>query len=120
MGSAPPIRATRRRPRPCPWRACWRLATRRRAARAASSRWTRCAASDAMRRSVLRPWNAVRPTRAEDDLAREIASHLQLLEDEFVRRGVSADEAPLAARRALRSAAVAMDRRRDSRSFVWL
>ena len=35
-----------------------------------------------MRRGFLRIMNAVRPGRAESELAREIASHLALLEDE--------------------------------------
>ena len=38
--------------------------------------------------------------RAEEDLAREVASHLTLLVDDFVRRGMSPEEARLAARRA--------------------
>src|SRR5690349_16130655 len=73
-----------------------------------------------MRRFILRVWQAVRPSRGERDLAREVASHLALLADDFVRRGMSADEARYAARRALGSTALTMDRQRDARSFVWL
>jgi len=73
-----------------------------------------------MRRFILRVWHAVRPSRGERDLAREVASHLALLADDFVRRGMSADEARYAARRALGSTALTMDRQRDARSFVWL
>ena len=44
-----------------------------------------------MRRFFLRVRNVLRPVRAESDLAREIASHLALLEDEFRRRGTGPD-----------------------------
>jgi predicted permease len=61
-----------------------------------------------------------RRARADDELAREMASHLALIEDEHRRRGMSADEARLAARRAMGSVALAKDLHRDARSFVWL
>ena len=64
--------------------------------------------------------NVFRPEPAEEDLDREIAAHLALLEDEYRRRGMSEDEARLAARRALGSSAHAKDLHRDARSFVWL
>src|SRR5262249_10999515 len=51
---------------------------------------------------------------------REIESHLALLEDEYARRGLGGEEARLAARRALGSTALTMDRHRDARSFAWL
>ena len=73
-----------------------------------------------MRRFVLRLRNALRPAKAEPDLAREVASHLALLEDEFVRRGMTADEARVAATRAFGGVALAKDLHRDARSFVWL
>jgi putative ABC transport system permease protein len=73
-----------------------------------------------MRRFVLRLRNAVRPGKAEADLAREVASHLVLLEDEFVRRGMTRKEARLAAKRAFGGVALAKDLQRDARSFVWL
>ena len=50
--------------------------------------------------SCLRLRDFLRPGRAEPDLAREVASHLALLEDEFVRRGLGAEEARRAATRA--------------------
>jgi hypothetical protein len=53
------------------------------------------------RRFFLRLGNALRPARAEPDLARGLASHLALLEDEFRRRGMTPEEARLSARRAL-------------------
>jgi putative ABC transport system permease protein len=58
--------------------------------------------------------------RAEQDLDREIASHLALLEDEHRRRGLTPDEARLAARRALGSEAHAKDLHRDARAFMWV
>ena len=53
-----------------------------------------------IRRFVLRLVSFFRPGAAEADLSREIYSHLQLLEDEFVSKGMPRDEARLAARRA--------------------
>ena len=49
-----------------------------------------------------------------------MTSHLALLEDEHRRRGMTPDEARLAARRAMGSVALAKDLHRDARSFVWL
>jgi putative ABC transport system permease protein len=70
-----------------------------------------------IRRFVRRLVNAVRPAAADPELAREIASHLALLEDEYRRRGLS----PEAARRAARVAFGGVERvkevQRDARSF---
>ena len=74
----------------------------------------------AIRRLFLRLFNAFRPGRAERELAREMAAHLALLEDEFVRRGMPPDEARLAARLALGGVEQAKELHRDARSFVWL
>ena len=57
---------------------------------------------------------------AEGELARELSAHLALLEDEFRSRGLTPDEARLAARRAMGSVALAKDLHRDARSFAWL
>jgi hypothetical protein len=73
-----------------------------------------------LRRSLLRLANACRPSRAEPDLDREMASHLRLLEDNFQRRGLSSEEARFAAKRAFGSVAQAKDLHRDARSFMWL
>src|SRR6185436_4128736 len=73
-----------------------------------------------MRRFFHRLLNAFRDERSDAEAAREIAAHLALLEDEYRRRGLSADEARLAARRALGSAALARDRHRDARAFAWI
>jgi putative ABC transport system permease protein len=58
--------------------------------------------------------------RRDGDAAREIASHLALLEDEYRRRGLPEADARFAARRALGSAALAMDAHRDARSLAWV
>jgi putative ABC transport system permease protein len=68
----------------------------------------------------LRLLNALRRETADTDLAREIAAHLALLEDDFRRRGMSPDQARLAAKRALGSVAHTADAHRDARSFVWI
>ena len=57
---------------------------------------------------------------AENELAREMSAHLALLEDEYRRRGMTPDEARLAARRAMGSVALAKDLHRDARSFAWV
>ena len=58
--------------------------------------------------------------RAEAELAREIASHIALLEDEFKRRGMTAEEAGRAARRACGGIEQAKQMHRDERSILWL
>ena len=68
-----------------------------------------------MRRFLLRLWHVVRPSRGDRELAREIASHLALLEDAFVRRGMSAGDAQLAARRTREiGIRIALGARRDA------
>ena len=73
-----------------------------------------------MRRHLLRLLNAFGHRRAEDDLSRELASHLAMLEEAHVRRGLTPDEARLAARRAMGSVALVRDAHRDARSVAWL
>ena len=58
--------------------------------------------------------------RAEEDLSREVASHLILLADDFERRGMSREEAQLAARRAYGSVEQAKQAHRDERSLLWI
>ena len=74
----------------------------------------------ALRRFFSRLVNLLRPGRAEDDLSRELAAHIALLEDEFQRRGMTADEARRAARLALGGVEQTKDLHRDERSFAWL
>jgi putative ABC transport system permease protein len=74
-----------------------------------------------MRRAWLRLLAVFQSTRAEAELAREIASHLQLLEDQFAARGMSRDEARFAARRAFGGQVEQVkERQRDARAFRWL
>jgi putative ABC transport system permease protein len=73
-----------------------------------------------MRRFIARVWSLLRGARREDDLAREMSSHLAMLEAEYQQRGMAPDAARLAARRAMGSVALAKDWHRDARSFVWL
>src|SRR5580704_12435391 len=58
--------------------------------------------------------------RAEDDLAREVASHLTLLADDFERRGMSPEEARLAARRAYGGVEQAKQAHREERTHLWI
>jgi predicted permease len=58
--------------------------------------------------------------RAEEDLAREVASHLTLLADDFERRGMSPEEARLAARRAYGGVEQVKQAHRDERSLLWI
>ena len=73
-----------------------------------------------MRRFLFRLANVFRRDRADDEVAREINAHVALLEDDYRRRGMTADEARFAARRALGSAAHAQDLHRDARTFAWM
>lgn len=73
-----------------------------------------------VRRFVLRLLSHFRSTRAERELAREIESHLQLLEDGFRAQGMSAADARCAARRAFGGVEQAKEQQRDARSFRWL
>jgi predicted permease len=72
------------------------------------------------RRILSRFRNLFRNNRAEEELAREVASHLILLADEFERRGMSPEEARLAARRAYGGVEQAKQAHRDERSLLWI
>ncbi len=72
------------------------------------------------RRVLYKLRNFLQPGRAERDLDREISSHLELLQDDFQRRGMSADEARLAAKRAYGGIEQAKELHRDERSWIWL
>ena len=73
-----------------------------------------------MRRFLLRLRNVFRGPDGEHELNREVASHLALLEEEHRRRGLTTDDARMAARRTMGSVALAKDLHRDARSFRWL
>ncbi len=53
-----------------------------------------------LRRFLLRVYTFLWPARAERELSREVAAHLRFLEEHYARRGLAADEARRAARRA--------------------
>ncbi len=76
-----------------------------------------------LRRFLARLLNALRPGRPEPEFEREIASHLALIAEDYLRLGLSPEEAALAARRTLGSGALTADRHRDARSLAdhhWL
>lgn len=73
-----------------------------------------------LRRLFFRLYNALRPERATSELARELAAHLSLLEDDFRRRGMTPEDARFAARRAFGGVEQAKELHRDARSFRWL
>jgi predicted permease len=58
--------------------------------------------------------------RAESELAREIEAHLALLREDFERRGLTPDEARLAAKREYGGVEQVKELHRAERSFVWI
>ena len=72
------------------------------------------------RRMLAKLYALLGNERAEEDLAREIASHLAFLEDDFQRRGMTPVEARRAARRACGGVEQAKQMHRDERSILWL
>lgn len=72
------------------------------------------------RRTFARLRNLLAGKLAEEDLAREVESHLSLLSDDFENRGMSQEEAKLAARRAYGGVEQAKQAHRDERSLLWL
>src|SRR6266849_4811688 len=73
-----------------------------------------------IRRWLLRVLNVGRPQRSEPELAREMAAHLALMQDDFMGRGMTPDEARIAARRAFGGVEQTKELHRDARSFPWL
>ena len=73
-----------------------------------------------LRRISLRFYLLFSNAKVEGDVAREIAAHLALLEDEYLRRGMNADDARLAARRAYGGVEQAKQLHRDERAFQGL
>jgi predicted permease len=73
-----------------------------------------------MRRILVRLLSSFRPERAESELDREIRSHLQLLEDQYVANGMPRSEARYAARRAFGGVEQVKEQQRDARMFRWL
>ena len=74
-----------------------------------------------MRRFVLRLAAFFRSRGADAELSRELAAHLQLLEDSYAEQGMPTAEARAAARRAFGGQLEQVKlRQRDARSFRWL
>ena len=73
-----------------------------------------------IRRVVARFLSLFRSSHAETELSREVDAHLQLLEDQYVARGLSAADARSAARRAFGGVEQAKEHHRDARTFRWL
>ena len=70
-----------------------------------------------LRRIFFRLMRLFTNSQAEADLTREIAAHLTLLEDEYVRQGMPAPEARLAAKRAYGGVEQAKQLHRNERSY---
>jgi putative ABC transport system permease protein len=76
-----------------------------------------------MRRFLLRLYALFRPGHADRQLEREMSSHLGLLEDQFRARGMTPEEARIAARRAFGghgSVDRTKESHREARAFRWL
>lgn len=73
-----------------------------------------------VRRFLLRLIAFFRAGRADADLSREINAHLQLLQDGFIAKGMTPEEARYAAKRAFGGIDQAKESQRDTRSFQWL
>jgi hypothetical protein len=71
-------------------------------------------------RVLARLTQALGPHRADADVRRELDAHLALLEDEYVRRGMTPADAHRAARLALGGVTQTAMIQRDARAFRWL
>src|SRR3954462_3584088 len=73
-----------------------------------------------MRRTIRRLLSSFRSSRAEQELTRESRSHLQLLEGQYLAKGMDPAEARYAARRAFGGVEQVKEHQRDARMFRWL
>ncbi|MBV9563119.1 MAG: ABC transporter permease, partial [Bradyrhizobium sp.] len=73
-----------------------------------------------LRRIFLRFYLLFTDTKVEADLAREIAAHLALMEDEYLRQGMTPEDARRAARLAYGGVEQAKQLHRDERAFQGL
>ncbi|MGA9104633.1 MAG: permease prefix domain 1-containing protein, partial [Bryobacteraceae bacterium] len=62
----------------------------------------------------------IRRARLDSELDEEVSLHLQMMEEEFRRRGMSEAEAAAAARREFGGVALAKEAYRDQRGFPWI
>src|SRR5581483_11186230 len=72
-----------------------------------------------MRRLLARLANLFHNTHSERELEREVASHLALMADDFERRGMSREDALMAAKCAYGGVEQAKQAHRDERSLLW-
>jgi putative ABC transport system permease protein len=73
-----------------------------------------------LRRALLRLLTVFRHGRSERELGREVDAHLGELQREFERRGLSPEEARVAAKRSFGGVEQVKEQQRDARSFRWL
>jgi predicted permease len=73
-----------------------------------------------MRRFFARLITLVQGRKAERELAREVESHLALLQEGFEARGMPPDQARIAARRAYGGVEQVKELHREARSFLWI
>src|ERR1043165_1703302 len=73
-----------------------------------------------LRRLLARIVSILRTDHSDRELTKEIESHLALLEDDFVAKGMSPAEAKRAARLAFGGVDQARERHHDARSFRWI
>jgi len=71
-------------------------------------------------RMMAKVRNLGRGRRADEEVEREIALHVALLEEEYQRQGMPPEEAHTAARRKLGGVEQAKQAHRDQRSWMWL
>ena len=80
-----------------------------------------CSRTERMRHTILRLFlrllSSFRSSRAERELAREIRSHLRLLEDQHIADGMNAEEARYAALRAFGGVEQVKEHQRETRMF---
>jgi predicted permease len=74
----------------------------------------------ALRRILAGFWSLLRRKSAEKELAREMEAHLVLIADDFERRGMSPEEARIAAMRACGGVEQTKQAHRDERSLLWV
>ena len=74
----------------------------------------------ALRRFFARLKNLLFHGNAERELTREVTAHLTLLQDQFESRGITLEDAKLAARRAYGGVEQVKELHRAERSFIWL
>jgi putative ABC transport system permease protein len=73
-----------------------------------------------MRQSLSKLLNLFRSRTSENEMSREMAAHLALIQEDFEAKGFAPEAAKLAARRAYGGIEQAKELHRDARSFLWV